>query len=90
MRSDFEREDPTHIDMSMGDRRDLSQDVGPETALAICRATACICWVFQAITMLASSDSAPEIAASCSVVRPRLAPMPPAWMARSRLCTDSP
>ena len=27
MRSQFEREGPTHIDMSMGDRRDLAQEL---------------------------------------------------------------
>jgi hypothetical protein len=34
----------------------------------------CMCCVFQAMMTLASSDSALEIAAICSVVRPRLAP----------------
>jgi hypothetical protein len=74
--------------MSLGDRRDLKSWSG--NCSGDRRARACICRVFQAMTMLANNDSAPEIAASYSLVRPRLAPMPPVWMARSRLCTDSP
>ena len=36
---------------------------------------ACILWVFQAMMTLARSVKAPEMVASCSMVRPRLAPI---------------
>src|SRR3954467_10195183 len=47
-------------------------------------------WVFQAMTMFASKVRAPEMAPSCSVVRPCFAGIMPLWMARCRLWTASP
>ena len=56
--------------------------IAPRVKFGVRSITAWMRWVFQAMTMFASKVRAPEMAPSCSVVRPCFAVIIPLWMAR--------
>jgi len=86
MRSKIEREDASHVDVGVRDRRDLPQEFARKLLRTVPDDR------LHPLSVPGHHDIGQQrqIATICSGVKPRLAPMPPLWIARSRLCTASP